>query len=114
MFRGFVKLYFGWSLGTLAMSTLLNTQTALLMAYLINVIGIAPAVAGSLLFLSKIYDGVTDPLAGAETVLDGEDKRFCGQQWRDRPGGRADTGRFGRDDEEIARTGVGDVAGGVN
>ena len=45
--QGFVKLYFGWSLGTLAMSSLLNTQTALLMAYLINVVGIAPAVAGT-------------------------------------------------------------------
>ncbi len=62
--KGFVKLYFGWSLGTLAMSTLLNTQTALLMAYLISVIGIAPAIAGSLLFISKIYDGVTDPVMG--------------------------------------------------
>ena len=62
--QGFVKLYFGWSLGTLAMSSLLNTQTALLMAYLINVVGIAPAVAGTLLFVSKMYDGVTDPVMG--------------------------------------------------
>lgn len=62
--RGFVPMYFGWSLGTLAMSTLLNTQTALLMAFLINVIGIAPAIAGSLLFFSKIYDGITDPVMG--------------------------------------------------
>ena len=62
--QGFVKLYFGWSLGTLAMSSLLNTQTALLMAYLINVVGIAPAVAGTLLFFSKMYDGVTDPVMG--------------------------------------------------
>lgn len=57
-------MYFGWSLGTLAMSTLLNTQTALLMAYLISVVGIAPAIAGSLLFFSKIYDGLTDPFMG--------------------------------------------------
>ena len=62
--QGFVKLYFGWSLGTLAMSSLLNTQTALLMAYLISVVGIAPAVAGTLLFVSKMYDGVTDPVMG--------------------------------------------------
>lgn len=62
--RGFVPLYFGWSLGTLSMSTLLNTQTALLMVYLINVVGIAPATAGSLLFVSKIYDGMTDPVMG--------------------------------------------------
>lgn len=59
-----LKLYFGWSLGTLAMSSLLNTQTAMLMVYLISAVGIAPALAGSLVFISKIYDGVTDPLMG--------------------------------------------------
>ena len=58
------RLYFGWSLGTLAMSSLLNTQTAMLMVYLISAVGIAPAVVGSLIFISKIYDGVTDPLMG--------------------------------------------------
>ncbi len=62
--QGFVPLYFGWSLGTLAMSSLLNTQTALLMAYLISVVGIAPAMVGSLIFIAKLYDGVTDPLMG--------------------------------------------------
>ena len=59
-----MRLYFGWSLGTLAMSSLLNTQTAMLMVYLISAVGVAPAVAGSLVFISKIYDGVTDPLMG--------------------------------------------------
>jgi GPH family glycoside/pentoside/hexuronide:cation symporter len=59
-----MKLYFGWSLGTLAMSSLLNTQTAMLMVYLISAVGTAPAVVGSLIFVSKIYDGVTDPLMG--------------------------------------------------
>jgi GPH family glycoside/pentoside/hexuronide:cation symporter len=59
-----MRLYFGWSLGTLAMSSLLNTQTAMLMVYLISAVGIAPALAGSLVFISKIYDGVTDPLMG--------------------------------------------------
>ena len=59
-----LKLYFGWSLGTLAMSSLLNTQTAMLMVYLISAVGIAPALAGSLVFVSKIYDGITDPLMG--------------------------------------------------
>jgi GPH family glycoside/pentoside/hexuronide:cation symporter len=72
--RGFVKLYFGWSLGTLAMSTLLNTQTALLMAYLINVVGIGPAIVGSLLFVAKMYDGVTDPLMGV--ISDKTDSRW--------------------------------------
>jgi len=59
-----MRLYFGWSLGTLAMSSLLNTQTAMLMVYLISAIGIAPALAGSLVFVAKIYDGVTNPLMG--------------------------------------------------
>jgi len=46
------------------MSSLLNTQTAMLMIYLISAVGIAPAVAGSLVFISKIYDGITDPIMG--------------------------------------------------
>jgi GPH family glycoside/pentoside/hexuronide:cation symporter len=62
--RSSFRLYFGWSLGTLAMSSLLNTQTAMLMIYLISAVGIAPAVAGSLVFISKIYDGITDPIMG--------------------------------------------------
>ncbi|MGA1581559.1 MAG: MFS transporter, partial [Luminiphilus sp.] len=62
--RSSFRLYFGWSLGTLAMSSLLNTQTAMLMIYLISAVGIAPAVAGSLVFISKIYDGITDPVMG--------------------------------------------------
>ena len=62
--RSSFRLYFGWSLGTLAMSSLLNTQTAMLMIYLISAVGIAPAVAGSLVFVSKIYDGITDPIMG--------------------------------------------------
>ena len=59
-----MRLYFGWSLGTLAMSSLLNTQTAMLMVYLISAVGVTPALAGSLVFVSKIYDGVTDPVMG--------------------------------------------------
>ena len=58
------RLYFGWSLGTLAMSSLLNTQTAMLMVYLISAVGIAPALVGGLVFASKIYDGITDPVMG--------------------------------------------------
>ncbi len=61
---GFVPLYFGWSLGTIGMSALLNTQTAMLQYYLTSVIGIAPALAGTLIFASKMYDGVTDPVMG--------------------------------------------------
>lgn len=62
--RGFVPLYFGWSLGTLGMSALLNTQTAMLQYYLTSIIGIAPALAGTLIFAAKMYDGVTDPAMG--------------------------------------------------
>jgi len=36
----------------------------MLMIYLISAVGIAPAVAGSLVFISKIYDGITDPIMG--------------------------------------------------
>ena len=36
----------------------------MLMVYLISAVGVAPAIAGSLVFISKIYDGITDPLMG--------------------------------------------------
>ena len=60
--RTFNPVYFGWGLGTMGMSSMLNTQTAMLLFYLTSVAGISPALAGSLIFLSKMYDGVTDPL----------------------------------------------------
>jgi GPH family glycoside/pentoside/hexuronide:cation symporter len=57
-------LFMGWSVGTLGVSVLLNTQNAAALFFFINVLSIEPWVAGVILTGSKIYDSVTDPLMG--------------------------------------------------
>lgn len=54
------RMIFGWGLGSLGLSTILNTLNVLLVAYLTLVVGLEPALAGSLILLAKIYDVVTD------------------------------------------------------
>lgn len=44
--------------------TMINSVTTLYLFFLVGVIGIAPALAGMLIFISKIFDVVTDPLMG--------------------------------------------------
>jgi len=50
----------GWGLGSLGLAIILNTLNVLLIAYLTLVVGIEPALAGSLILLAKLYDVVTD------------------------------------------------------
>jgi GPH family glycoside/pentoside/hexuronide:cation symporter len=54
------KVVFGWGLGSLGLSTILNTLNVLLLAYLTLVVGLEPALAGSLILIAKVYDVVTD------------------------------------------------------
>jgi len=54
------RVVFGWGLGSLGLSTILNTLNALLIAYLTLVVGLEPALAGSLILIAKVYDVVTD------------------------------------------------------
>ncbi len=57
-------LFMGWSVGTLGVSVLLNTQNAAALFFFVNVLSIEPWVAGVMLTGSKIYDSVTDPVMG--------------------------------------------------
>jgi len=50
----------GWGLGSLGLAVILNTLNVLLIAYLTLVVGIEPALAGSLVLLAKLYDVATD------------------------------------------------------
>ena len=50
----------GWGLGSLGLAVILNTLNVLLIAYLTLVVGIEPALAGSLVLLAKLFDVVTD------------------------------------------------------
>lgn len=54
------RIIIGWGLGSLGLSTILNTLNVLLMVYLTLVVGLEPAWAGSLILLAKLYDVVTD------------------------------------------------------
>jgi GPH family glycoside/pentoside/hexuronide:cation symporter len=54
------SVIFGWGLGSLGLAVILNTLNVLLLAYLTLVVGIEPALAGSLVLLAKLYDVVTD------------------------------------------------------
>lgn len=59
-----VRLIFGWGLGTLPVALYFNTFNALALRFLTDYVGIAAAVAGSLIAFSKIYDAVSDPVMG--------------------------------------------------
>lgn len=50
----------GWGLGSLGLAVILNTLNVLLIAYLTLVVGLEPALAGSLVLIAKIYDVITD------------------------------------------------------
>ena len=54
-----------WAAGSLATGTLFNAMSLFALFYMTTVLGVGPALAGSLLFLMRLYDAVTDPLMGA-------------------------------------------------
>ena len=60
-------LCLGWGLGSLSMSAMFNAMSLLLLAFMVEHVGIAAATAGLLILVSKIYDAVTDPLMGVLT-----------------------------------------------
>ena len=54
------RVVFGWGLGSLGLSVILNTLNVLLIAYLTLVVGLEPALAGGLILIAKVYDVLTD------------------------------------------------------
>ena len=62
-----LKTMVGWGIGSLAVAVLYNTTNMLLLRYLVDYVGIAAALASTLIAFSKIYDTVTDPLMGVIT-----------------------------------------------
>jgi GPH family glycoside/pentoside/hexuronide:cation symporter len=57
-------LILGWGIGSLGASALHNGISFLALFYLSSVLGLAPALAGTLILVAKVYDIVTDPLVG--------------------------------------------------
>jgi glycoside/pentoside/hexuronide:cation symporter, GPH family len=54
----------GWGVGSLGTVTVINVQSLLLLYFMTAVLGIAPALAGTLLFATKVVDAVLAPAVG--------------------------------------------------
>lgn len=54
----------GWGVGSLGMAIMFGLISTFALSFMTNFLAISAGVAGLLLGLSKIYDGVTDPLMG--------------------------------------------------
>ena len=57
-------VHMSWGFGTLGTISMINSVTTLYLFFLVGIIGVEPALAGTLIFISKIFDVVTDPLMG--------------------------------------------------
>ncbi len=57
-------LKLGWSAGSMGVSMLLNGVSILILFYLVGVMQIEPALAGGIIFISKLFDVATDPVVG--------------------------------------------------
>lgn len=53
-----------WGVGALGTATLLYVNAFLLLYFLTSELGMAPALAGAIIFGSKVYDALIDPLVG--------------------------------------------------
>ena len=58
------SVYLGWSIGSLGVATLLNTQNATALFFFVTVVSIDPLTAGAVLTGVRLYDLLTDPLMG--------------------------------------------------
>ena len=58
------RLVWGWGIGSFGASALHNGISFLALFYLSRVLGLDPALAGSLILAAKVYDIATDPLMG--------------------------------------------------
>jgi GPH family glycoside/pentoside/hexuronide:cation symporter len=59
-----LSIKFGWASGTFGVAILSNGVAGLMLVYLTTIVGIAGWVAGLILMVAKLYDVVSDPVAG--------------------------------------------------
>jgi glycoside/pentoside/hexuronide:cation symporter, GPH family len=59
------SLKVGWGLGSIGTQIVLNGQSLLLLYYFVSVIGMEPALAGTLLFGAKLFDAALAPIVGS-------------------------------------------------
>lgn len=55
---------FAWGIGSLGTTTMISALSSLYLFFLVGVVGMSPALAGLLIFISKIVDMVSDPVMG--------------------------------------------------
>lgn len=53
-----------WGSGALGVAILMNTVAFFALFYMVSVLKIEPALAGTLMFVTKLFDVVTDPIVG--------------------------------------------------
>ncbi|HBJ94442.1 MAG TPA: hypothetical protein DDZ43_16330, partial [Hyphomonadaceae bacterium] len=58
------KVKVGWASGALGVAILMNSIGGLALFYMISVLHINPALAGGLIFVTKIFDVLSDPIVG--------------------------------------------------
>ncbi|MEZ5500861.1 MAG: MFS transporter [Steroidobacteraceae bacterium] len=58
------RMHLGWAIGTLGASLVLNSFSFLALYYLTTVVGMAAALAGTVILLGKIWDVIFNPLMG--------------------------------------------------
>lgn len=59
-----VTLKLGWGIGAFGVAMLMNGISILIFFYLVAILKIEPALAGTLIFISKIFDVFIDPFVG--------------------------------------------------
>ncbi|MDX2141719.1 MAG: MFS transporter [Rhodospirillaceae bacterium] len=64
----------GWAAGTHGTSTMIGVLVTIMLGYLTTVLGIEAAIAGAIIFASRLYDMIIDPLMGH--VSDRTQSRF--------------------------------------
>lgn len=53
-----------WGVGALGVAVLMNSGSFLVLTYLITVIKLSPALAGTVMLVTKIFDAISDPIMG--------------------------------------------------
>ncbi|MFL2770233.1 MAG: MFS transporter [Rhodospirillaceae bacterium] len=62
-----LKVCIGWGIGSLGMAVMFGLINTFALTFMVNYLAIASGLAGLLIGLSKIYDGLTDPIMGIIT-----------------------------------------------
>jgi len=57
-----LKLF--WGSGAMGVAMLMNGVSFLFLFYLVSILKLDPALAGTLVFVSKLIDAVSDPVVG--------------------------------------------------